>query len=272
MPAEPSIKPPNGSPKYSSSTLRKFCARYLVPFVVVLVSSFLYVSRQSITRESCLTNVDAQNFWQNRHPQLGQSNLGKLLNNSADLATCSDAFSSEHDSRLIPALWLDLIMSKVENDSQIKPLCSKSVCQSDEVRLPFRWGSFLGLDRENGPELGLTDCSQLRSSIKGQSLQNESYSAFSKDQIVSEECQIKSPMSRPFTEDIRRYIGANYMLHNRQIPAKIVILTADVSKKSSSPYLATEVGLYEDTIGDKDIKELASQFSETNGGKERISI
>ncbi|KAF8000806.1 hypothetical protein HF325_004595 [Metschnikowia pulcherrima] len=79
-------------------------------------------------------------------------------------------------------------------------------------------------------------------------------------------------MSRPFTENIRRYIGANYMLHNRQIPETIVFLTGNISKKSSSPYLATEVGLYEDTIGDKDIKELASQYSERNGGKERISI
>ncbi|KAM9934684.1 hypothetical protein OXX80_005729 [Metschnikowia pulcherrima] len=272
MPAEPSIKPPNGSSKYGNLSFRRCCARYLVPFVIVLVSSFLYVSRQSISRESCLTNIDAQNFWQNRHPQLGQSNLGKFLNNPASLATCSDAFSSEHDSRLIPALWLDLIGSKVEGDSQIKPLCSKGVCQSDEVRLPFRWGSFLGLDRENGPKLDLTDCSQLRSLIKGQSPQNESYSAFLIDQIVSEECEIKSPMSRPLTENIRRYIGANYMSRNRQIPEKIVILTADVSKKSTSPYLATQVGLYEDTIGDKDIKELASQVSETNGGNEEISI
>lgn len=201
--------------------------RLITSIVVGLVLVVVYVVYGYGNFKDELTNIDAERFWENIHPQVGISLLSmktekevpKNIGNSGGL-------DEGYDPRVIPALWLNLISSIFE-DSEY----SSNYNNVHNISLPFLWGSFLEIT--SGISCTNFNCSLLLLDL-GNNASKVGLPCQQKEVTVGfPECEITGPIDSPFTAEIRRFIGENYMFHNKEIPVKVIVLGIGLKSETS---------------------------------------
>ncbi|GEQ68754.1 hypothetical protein JCM33374_g2422 [Metschnikowia sp. JCM 33374] len=204
----------------------RYGVQVIVPVAVSCVSVLVYMVWVCyFPTGNELSNLDAQRFWKNIHPRLGVSLIPEQTSHAKHTScqrVCDHGYQEgrydDHDPRLIPAMWLDFL----SNPQNSLVLDHSSGCPGLNGTLPFSWGSFLGLSSS-------IECSSFSETFSNNTWSREEQKSHMNASKGGSSCdgiprQISGPIDSPFPAKLRRYIGANYMLHNRQIPPKAVLL------------------------------------------------
>lgn len=126
---------------------------------------------------------------------------------------------NEYDPRLLPALWLSYLSTKLKQESY------KNV---DELRIPFTWNTFLDLQsRLNVPYTSLTnlDCGAFYElhGLNGTEFL-ESCQDLKNEAKGDTRFKIVKPIDLSASEEVRKIIGSLYLLHSAPPPEKICLL------------------------------------------------
>lgn len=190
--------------------------------LVILLSQILiwFIFRESL--EKPITIQDAVKFQTNpfidqtflplveevEYPELIGVTLAENIDNANNFELkLQKLLSEEYDPRLMPALLMNLIRQNLE-----------SFGIDEKFKVPFSWSSWL--DLESSFTNNNLSCEQLNLEI----LDLESCSDINNSPKVFPLFRITGKILGELTEEKRRLIGSNYLLHSAPIPERIVIM------------------------------------------------
>lgn len=205
----PQTKPPLRKSK--SFAIESAGLVYGFRLLLLSITSFvviIWVVRSlSQTRE--WTAADVERFLASPHPRLGWSHLPWPFLPNLNL--------SEHDPRILPALWLNWVVSGIESKRALDP----------ELAIPFRWNSLLDLTSTvndvHKSVSGAADCAEL-----SRVLRIEQPLSFVCKEIVSPSVfpnvKIELFIEGKLLESARRFVGANYLMYSAPSPQRAILL------------------------------------------------
>lgn len=158
------------------------------------------------------------------------------------------SLGEEYDPRLMPALWLNYVHQILDNDGF-----------SLESDIPFSWSSWLDL------ELGMikSSCATFAKTSNIKHLLNFTQSCTN----LVDTIKVTGPVDVPMSEEARRIVGANYLVHAAPVPQRIMFLGVP----GHSVGLLTPV-LQSKLIDKQDLKHLLRIYELSSENSEYIEI